>query len=126
VVLYLKSFAGQPSIRAGNIDAMLTREIHAEHKEQVMSIKRNAVVKRIISLEQGIRRATEYLESGQHADCTGSGPRLRVNSKTGENCRPTKTGSGTFFCEKAKRHCFRQKNFSIVLARCDCDKPEQC
>jgi hypothetical protein len=53
-----------------------------------MNAKRKAVQDRIESLEQAIRRAREYLESGKHADWRGFRPLFARKLKDGKELPP--------------------------------------
>jgi uncharacterized protein YqcC (DUF446 family) len=58
--------------------------------EKAMNAKRKAVLERIEKLEQAIRRANEYLESGKHADWSGFRPLFVRKSKDGKELPPHK------------------------------------
>ena len=53
-----------------------------------MNKKRKAIFDRIESLEQAIRRAKEYLESGKHADWRGFRPLFVPKLKDGKELPP--------------------------------------
>ena len=53
-----------------------------------MNAKRKAVLERIDSLEQAIGKATEYLESGKHADWSGFRPLFVSKFKDGKELPP--------------------------------------
>ena len=55
-----------------------------------MNQKRKAVADRIESLEQAIRIASEYLESGKHADWPGFRPLFDRKVKDGKELPPHK------------------------------------
>ena len=55
-----------------------------------MNAKTKAVADRIESLEQAIRRAREYLESGKHADWHGFRPLFDRKLKDGKERPPHK------------------------------------
>ena len=55
-----------------------------------MNAKMKAVADRIESLEQGIRRAQEYLECGKHADWHGFRPLFDRKLKDGKELPPHK------------------------------------
>lgn len=74
-----------------------------ELKEKVMSIKRNAVLKRIVSLEQDIGRAREYLESGQDAYWHKFRPMFARKFKDGRELRPHKDWVKNVFIPQKER-----------------------
>lgn len=55
-----------------------------------MSAKTKAIAERIESLEQAIRIAREYLESGKHADWQGFRPLFNRKLKDGKELPPHK------------------------------------
>jgi uncharacterized protein YqcC (DUF446 family) len=55
-----------------------------------MNAKRKAVVDRIDSLEQAIRKAREYLESGKHANWRGFRPLFDRKLRDGKELPPHK------------------------------------
>ena len=75
-----------------------------------MNIKRNAVLKRIVSFEQDIGKAREYLESGQHAHWHGFRPRSARKFRDGKELPPHKDWVKNVFIphkEKALRQAER-------------------
>ena len=72
-----------------------------------MNTKRKAVLDRIESLEQAIRRAREYLESGEHAQWSGFRPLFDRKLKNGQELPPHKDWVKNVYLprkEKALRH----------------------
>ena len=55
-----------------------------------VSAKKKAVLDRIVSLEQAIAKAKEYLESGKYADWTGFRPLFARKLKNGDELPPHK------------------------------------
>jgi hypothetical protein len=68
-----------------------------------MNIKRDAVLKRIVSIEQDIRRAREYLESGLHADWHGFRPTFARKFREGRELPPHKDWVRNVFLRKREK-----------------------
>jgi hypothetical protein len=68
-----------------------------------MNAKRKAVVDRIESLEQAIRRAREYLESGKHADWGGFRPLFDRKLKDGNELPPHKDWVKNVFLPRVEK-----------------------
>jgi uncharacterized protein YqcC (DUF446 family) len=83
-----------------------------------MNTKRKAVVDRIESIEQSIRRANEYLESGEHAHWSGFRPLFAQKLKDGKELPPHKDWVKNVFLprmEKALRRA--EKTIERLSAR---------
>jgi len=84
-----------------------------------MDAKRKAVVDRIESLEQAIRRAREYLESGEHADWHGFRPLFNRKSKDGKELPPHKDWVKNVFLPRMEKALTRAEK---VLDRLGADE----
>ena len=73
-----------------------------DHKEKVTNIKRKAVLERIVSLEQDIDRAREYLESGKHAHWQKFQPWFDRKFKDGKELPPHKDWVKNVFLRRRK------------------------
>ena len=74
-----------------------------------MDTKRKAVVDRIESLEQAIRRAREYLESGKHADWHGFRPLFDGKLKDGKELPPHKDWVKSVFLPRMEKALSQQE-----------------
>src|SRR4051794_1676915 len=68
-----------------------------------MNAKRKAVTERIESLEQAIRRAKEYLESGKHADWHKFRPLFDHKLKDGKEVPPHRDWVKSVFLRRVER-----------------------
>jgi hypothetical protein len=68
-----------------------------------MSAKRKAVLDRIASLEQGITKATEYLESGKHAKWEGFRPLFYGKLRNGKELPPHKDWVKNFLLPRMEK-----------------------
>jgi hypothetical protein len=56
----------------------------------MMNLKRKAILNRIERIQEAIRKAREYLESGQHANWSGFRPWFYGNVRDGKELPPHK------------------------------------
>ena len=68
-----------------------------------VSAKKKAVLDRIVSLEQAIVRAKEYLESGKHADWSGFRPLFVRKIKNGDELPPNKNWVENVFLPRQEK-----------------------
>ena len=85
----------------------------------MMNAKRKAVVDRIESLEQEIRRAKEYLESGEHADWHGFRPLFDRKLKDGKDLPPHKDWVKNVFLRRKEKALSRAEK---ILERLTLEK----
>jgi len=74
-----------------------------------MNSKKRVVADRIESLEVAIRKATEYLESGKHADWHGFRPLLDRKLKDGKELPPHKDWVKNVFLRSYERALMRSE-----------------
>jgi hypothetical protein len=84
-----------------------------------MNAKRKAVLDRIESLEQAIRKAREYLESGQHADWHRFRPRFDRKLRDGKELPPHKDWVKNVFLPRTEKALSRAEK---ILERLSVDK----
>ncbi len=80
-----------------------------------MNAKRKAVADRIESLEQAIRRAREYLESGKHAEWHGFRPLFDRKLKDGKELPPHKDWVKNFFLPRVEKALTRTEKLVARL-----------
>lgn len=74
-----------------------------------MATKRQAVLDRIESLEQAIRRAKEYLESGNHAEWHGFKPLFTPRRRAGKQPPPHKDWVRNVFLARMEKALSRSE-----------------
>ena len=68
-----------------------------------MNAKRNAILHRIELLQESIRKATEYLESGQHADWKRFRPLFDRKVRDGKELPPHKDWVKNVFLRRMEK-----------------------
>ena len=87
---------------------------------ETMNAKRKVVADRIESLEQSIRKAKEYLESGKHADWHGFRPIFDRKFKNGKELPPHKDWVRNVFLAHAEKALTRAEKVLDKLEECLC------
>ena len=84
-----------------------------------MNAKRKAVLDRIDLLEEAIRKAREYLESGKHANWSGFRPWFYGNRRDGKELPPHKDWVKNVFLPRKEKALSRAEK---ILERLSSDK----
>lgn len=84
-----------------------------------MNAKRNAILERIELLEDAIRKAKEYLETGKHADWRGFRPLFDRKLRDGAELPPHKDWVKNVFLPRREKALSRQEK---LLERLDLAK----
>jgi len=82
-----------------------------------MNAKRKAILYRIEELEQAISRATEYLESGKHANWSGFRPLFVRKVQLGRELPPHKDWVKNVFLPHMQKALNRSEKILERLAR---------